>query len=84
MKRILKNGSNSAFWPLLDAILIYSWSPGCLPIIIDVCDSVDLGQGFCDLGQDFVDLGLKNGKAKKKIRKKESVSKSEGLEKRKK
>ena len=52
MKRIEKIGSNSAFWPLLDAIGIYSWSFGCLPIIFDVgdfgCFGVDLGSDFCD------------------------------------
>jgi hypothetical protein len=39
--KIKKNhyfSSNSAFWPLLGAIRIYSWSSGCLPIIADFGD----------------------------------------------
>ena len=38
MQRLTKIRSNSAFWALLDAIGIYSWSSGCLPIIADFGD----------------------------------------------
>ena len=41
MQRITTIRSNSAFWPLLDAIGIYSWSSGCLPII-----PVEMGMSF--------------------------------------
>ena len=38
-----KDCNNSAVWSLLDAIGIYSWSFGCLPIIPDFGEFNDLG-----------------------------------------
>ena len=57
MARVQQNGSNSAFWPLLDAIGMYSWSSGCLPIITDFDDSGHFGQDFDDLNDFGQDVG---------------------------
>ena len=65
MKGIEKIDSNSAFWPFLDAVGIYSWSSGCLPINSDFGDFDVLekyfdflAQDFGVLGQVFFDLGI--------------------------
>ena len=60
MKRIEKIGSNSAFWPLLGAIGIYSWSSGCLPINFDFGGKCEFFKGKCKSSIENVNFSKEN------------------------